>query len=376
MARTEVVNHFIKYPGNLDTGAGKLAKQLSKKFFGIDKQEIYDAKKEARTIIKRKDEDYWFSGLMNPIKKEEDKWPDKPYERTSIGFTKDPFESFNKTVSGDINYNQTPIQIEVSTVAFDKEKAAKFIAEWHTINPNYLSNLVQSLDEEDKKYYAGFGYKKEERILVIFDLHAPFIREGYLEFCKSIYDKYECNKIVLTGDCIDSHFSSFWNTDPDGHSAGEELRLAKLQLKGWHDTFPNAYVCIGNHDRIPDRKRFNAGLSKEWMRKINEVLETPTWEYAEEFVFNDVKYCHGEGRSAESRMLQDQISVVQGHWHSKSYIINNVGKKSKTFAMQGGCGIDDKAYAFAYGKNFQKSHINCGVVLNNGELPILEYMPL
>ena len=42
--------------------------------------------------------------------------------------------------------------------------------------------------------------------------------------------------------------------------------------------------------------------------------------------------------------------------------------------MQLGCGVDDKAYAMAYGKNFSKNHINCGVII--GDTPIIEYMEL
>ena len=99
--------------------------------------------------------------------------------------------------------------------------------------------------EEFAKYYQGFGYNKRvdfdvetlisttphykdkytcidvsngeasyininKNILVIGDLHAPFIREGYLEFCKEIYLKYQCTDVVFIGDILDSHFSSFW----------------------------------------------------------------------------------------------------------------------------------------------------------------------
>jgi hypothetical protein len=44
--------------------------------------------------------------------------------------------------------------------------------------------------------------------------------------------------------------------------------------------------------------------------------------------------------------------------------------------MQVGCGVDDKSYAMAYGKNHPKSAISCGVVLNDGQLPIIEMMEL
>ena len=214
------------------------------------------------------------------------------------------------------------------------------------------------------------------KILVVGDLHAPFTREGYLEFCQEIYRKYDCNEVIFIGDLLDNHFASFWSIDPDGHGAAEELRLAKQQIQTWYKIFPKARVCIGNHDLIPLRKAFNAGLSKQWIKPISEILNTPNWIYEEEFYINEVLYTHGTARKANKRMHADLISVVQGHYHSESYIEYSVGKFKKMFAMQIGCGVDDRSYAMAYGRHFDKMHINCGVVLENGTLPILEYMKL
>ncbi len=233
------------------------------------------------------------------------------------------------------------------------------------------------VDKDAPNVVSAFLEKKRNKnILVIGDLHAPFIREGYLEFCKEIYLKYQCTDVVFTGDLLDSHFSSFHEIDPDGHSAGEELRLAKNQIQKWYKSFPVAKICLGNHDLIPQRKIFNAGVSKVWLKNIGDILDTPNWEYAEEFLIDDVLYTHGTGRKADIRMQQDLISIVQGHYHSESYIKYSVGKRNKLFAMQVGCGVDDKSYAMAYGKYFAKNHINCGVVLNGGNLPVIEYMNL
>lgn len=218
------------------------------------------------------------------------------------------------------------------------------------------------------------GIKNNSNVLIIGDLHEPFSKTGYLEFCYSIYKKYNCNEVVFIGDIIDNHFQSFHSTDPDGHSAAKELEMAKDKIGLWYKTFTNAKVCIGNHDLIPDRKSFNAGLSKYWIKSISEVLDTPNWEYSDEFIINDVLYTHGTGRKASNRMQKDLINVVQGHYHSSSYIENLMGRSNRLFAMQLGCGVDDKSYAMAYGKHFDKMHINCGVVLNNGKLPIIEYM--
>lgn len=216
----------------------------------------------------------------------------------------------------------------------------------------------------------------DNNVLVIGDLHAPFTLKRYLDHCVSIREKYNCREIVFIGDCIDNHYSSYHETDPDGHSAARELELAKAQIAEFYDAFPEAKVCIGNHDLIPNRKSFSAGLSKTWLRPIGEVLETPNWEYAEDFIIDGVLYTHGTGRKARQRAQQEFISVVQGHYHSDSYIEYYASPSNLLFAMQVGCGIDDKAYAFAYGRHFRKSHINVGVVMDGGRYAIIEPMNL
>jgi len=216
----------------------------------------------------------------------------------------------------------------------------------------------------------------DSRVLVIGDLHEPFTKRGYIEHCQEIQAKYNTNETVFIGDITDNHFSSFHMTDPDGHSAAEELKRAKDKIALWYECFPNATVTIGNHDRLPNRKAFAGGVSKMWIKSIGEVLETPNWDFVEQVIKDNVLYVHGENRQADMRAKNDQISVVQGHWHTKGYISYFVGMHHKIFAMQVGSGIDAKAYAMAYGKHFNKPHISCGVVLDNGKLPILEYMNL
>jgi predicted phosphodiesterase len=38
------------------------------------------------------------------------------------------------------------------------------------------------------------------RVLVFGDTHIPFMRKGYVEFLKSVYKKYRCDKVVCVGD--------------------------------------------------------------------------------------------------------------------------------------------------------------------------------
>ena len=231
-------------------------------------------------------------------------------------------------------------------------------------------------NEEIKKDELELEKLKYKSVLVIGDLHAPFEHKDYLKFCKDMYKKYNCNKVVFIGDIIDNHYSSYHESDPDGFGGGAELELAKKSIAEFHREFPNSLVCIGNHDLIPNRKAFSNGLSNQWIKSIGEVVNTPTWTYSDGFMIDGVKYTHGLGRKARQRSQQDMVSVVQGHYHSESYIENYVGEDGgRRFAMQIGSGINIKEYAFAYGRHFAKPHVNVGIVIN-GKLPIIEFMDI
>lgn len=224
-------------------------------------------------------------------------------------------------------------------------------------------SVVDSFKTDIRKSKYG------KNVLVIGDLHEPFCLDGYLEHCIETYNKYKCNEVVFIGDIIDNHASSYHETDPDGHSAGQELKMAIQRIKQWYNAFPKATVIIGNHDRIIMRKAYSSGLSKLWIKDYSEVLGTPGWEFKESLEIDNVLYIHGEGGTARARVRRDLQSIVQGHLHSQSYTEWIVGAKFKLFGMQVGCGIDHKSYAMAYGKEGPKPAIACGVVLQ-GETPI------
>ena len=227
-----------------------------------------------------------------------------------------------------------------------------------------------------KPYKALRYFQKSPNTLIIGDLHAPFTLKGYLDFCLEIQARWFCDDVIFTGDILDNHFSSFHNTNPDGLSAKDELDKAMEIIGEYHEAFPNAWVVLGNHDLIPQRKIFNAGLSKHWLRPINEVIDTPSWNFVSELYINDrVLVTHGDGMQAKGRATKNLTSVIQGHSHTKSYIEYTQGHGMRTFAMQVGCGIDRTNPAFDYAKNNSLPHINVGVLINN-ETPLLQYMDL
>ncbi len=254
-----------------------------------------------------------------------------------------------------------PLEEEVETVYPDPVEVVR----------NFVPNI--------SGFWSKLAPTKGKRVLVIPDLHCPFMHKNAIAFLSGIYDKYKCNEVVCLGDEIDYHKSSFHSSDPDSMGATEELELAAQQLGSLAEVFPHIKVCSGNHSQIPKRQAYAVGLSKSMIKSNKEVLlelgaPVENWEFADHFVIDDVKYVHGTGRQAKARMMQDGCSIVQGHFHSKTYVEHLANDYQLNFAMQLGALIDDEAYAFEYGRHFAKSHKNCGVVIEG--VPIIEYMRL
>jgi predicted phosphodiesterase len=223
------------------------------------------------------------------------------------------------------------------------------------------SDFRPRLKGNTKAAYDNFT-KKERRILVIGDIHAPFTLEGYLEFCQDVYARYNLNQVVFIGDILDNHYSSYHETDPSGLSGKDELECAIEHVALWKEAFPVADVIIGNHDRLIMRKAFSSDVPKEWIKSYNEVLGT-NWNWTERIVYDNVQFVHGEGGTARTKARNDMMSTVSGHIHTQAYTEWLVGRNFKVFAMQVGCGVDASSYAAAYAKNFKRQAIGCGVVL-------------
>jgi hypothetical protein len=215
-----------------------------------------------------------------------------------------------------------------------------------------------------KKQNHDYWNQEQSRVLVIGDLHCPFDLDGYFDHCVKAYNDFNCNKVVFIGDVIDNCYSAYHETDPDGMGAGDELEFAIDKVKRWYKQFPEAYVTIGNHDRIVMRKAFSGGVPKQWIKSYNEVLGTPNWKWVDRIVIDDVQYIHGEGGTARTKCRADMQSTVQGHLHTNCYSETYVGQNFRIFGMQVGCGIDFDEYAFAYAKRGKKPAIACGVVID------------
>jgi len=274
--------------------------------------------------------------------------------------------------------------LKIANVDYSKAKTDNNNA----LNQKY-HNASISLKDVDilsnmKKYGTMYhpkdvAFKKQvfnkDNVLVIGDTHEPFCKDGYLEHCLKVQKDYNCGTVVHIGDLIDNHCISYHEHDPDGKSPGDEYILALNNCEKWFKAFPDVLICIGNHDRLPFRKAYTAGLPKNWLKSYQEMFKSPKgWKWDFVHKVNGVIYQHGTGMSGEMASInaarENRQSTVIGHLHTVCNTRFLASHKDLIFGMSVGCGIDHTKYAFAYGKeNTRKPVLSCGVVLN-GKLPI------
>ena len=216
-------------------------------------------------------------------------------------------------------------------------------------------------------------------ILVIGDTHIPYTRKGYLQFCKDTYKEYDCDTVVHIGDVADFSAVSFHQKNPEMASALAEYENAQKQIQKWYRAFPDAKIVIGNHDDRIIRVAGSVNIPSQMLKSYNLLWNTPNWEWGYDFVIDDIFFTHGTGNGglypAYNLMRKLATSVVMGHWHSACGLKFLVNPNKRFFALDVGCGVDDRQLAFQYAQfNKVRSVISCAVILDGH--PRLVEMPM
>lgn len=218
------------------------------------------------------------------------------------------------------------------------------------------------------------------RVLCVGDLHCPAVHFNYISFCKEVYKRYRCNKVVFIGDIIDHEAISMHDKNPELPGAAEEYAQTMLDVKTWYKAFPEAKVCIGNHDCRVARIGSKAGIPSMYFKPYNALYGTPKWDWDWQWEIDGVLYSHGDGWgssnpafNAASKKMQ---SVVCGHYHSIAGITLSKASTptSMLFGMNVGSGVDQSHPAMLYSKpHLKKAILSCGVIID-GRQPYLEIM--
>lgn len=214
--------------------------------------------------------------------------------------------------------------------------------------------------------------EKNERVLIISDLHAPYYHKDTVCFLSQIKRLFKPDRIILTGDEADYHCLSFHDSDPDlPFSPSSELEKTIEKLDPIYKLFPTADILESNHGSMAYRKGKHHGIPRHILKDYRDVLNAPiTWRWHSELVIklSDGRECYfTHGKSSDGLKLSQSMSCnsVQGHHHSVFEIKYFANQKDIFWSMVVGCLIDDKSMAFAYNKlQLKRPIIGVGIILN------------
>ena len=213
---------------------------------------------------------------------------------------------------------------------------------------------------------------------IIGDTHEPVSRAGYLEFCQDTFDAWDCDTIVHIGDLVDWHGISFHSKEPQCPGPKDEYKLAKMKVARWVKAFPNVHICIGNHDERPARLAKSVSIPNFMIKPYSELWDAPNWKWGFDFTFDEILYKHGSRSGgihpAWNLMNKIHMSVVIGHCHSRSGVKFGSNRLRRFFGVDTGCGINEKAWQFAYGRDVPSGpFLSCAVIIDGH--PYIEAMP-
>ena len=192
-----------------------------------------------------------------------------------------------------------------------------------------------------------------------------------MSFCRDLRRKYRTTKTLFIGDVVDWHSISFHAAHPEMPGPKDEYELAFAAIQKWYKAFPKADIVLGNHDRRVIRLAESVKIPAKFLRDYKNIWATPNWTWADEFIYDEVYYTHGDGCGsglypAFNLVRQMGMSVCIGHHHSAGGVKWMVNPLRRMFGLDTGSLIDDKAMAFAYGLRTKKRSVLSAAVVVDG----------
>jgi predicted phosphodiesterase len=274
-----------------------------------------------------------------------------------------------------------------NTGVMSRREIAEFLGVPRSTCLDYLRAYYKAMSEVEERVVEMYDEPAPKdkhdnsRILFISDMHVPYHHPNTLPFLQSLKDRYNPTRIICLGDELDKHALSFHDSDPDLMSAGDELTASLPVIAELKAMFPKMDIIDSNHGSMIYRKAKHHGLPRRYIRSYNEVLGVDEgWVWHNDLTITlpdgqQVYIHHGKSSDAIKTSQAMSMSHVCGHFHESFGVKYWANPNGLFWAMNGGCLIDDKSYAFAYNNTNLKRPI-IGTCLIIDGVPVLEAMPL
>ncbi len=195
------------------------------------------------------------------------------------------------------------------------------------------------------------------RVLTFSDLHAPFMKRGFISWLLELSERFQPDQIVICGDLVDNHALGRWPKHPDAENVGREVSLAKEQLAELYYAFPgDVKLILGNHDDRLKKRLYDLGIPESLSTGYKELYGIPdSWTiHPDACEIDGVYYYHGHKKGgANPAMAMAKLlgkSVVCGHYHGIGGISRHTPNGAPLWGMNLGCGVDISSYGMYYAK--------------------------
>ena len=212
---------------------------------------------------------------------------------------------------------------------------------------------------------------RNKRVLIIPDLHEPYSHKDCYKFLRAVKARFKPQLVINLGDEVDYHRCSFHNDIPSMDDASTELKKAKRGLDELERIFKKMYLLDSNHGSLVYRRMSAHGIPHEVILPMKDLYEKPKWTWHDRILLKttlgDVFLTHGKTGTYDKLAKEMGCSSIQGHFHTKFFLVWLETARRSIFNMVVGCLADRDHMAFSYAKNnvpiFQ---LGCSLLDSNG----------
>lgn len=196
----------------------------------------------------------------------------------------------------------------------------------------FEKDIDKHLEEYDQK--SPIRSKEYPKILILGDLHFPFINQKALEACYEFSEINNPEYIVQIGDLFDMYSHSKF---PRSHNVflpkEEESKARKMAEVMWSKFKGKKIQICGNHDYRPLKRALETMPTMEhWIEKYLKELLTfdgveTVFDPREEYKISDISFIHGHLNGIGKHRDHFMGNTVVGHSHTAGVSYRQINEK-------------------------------------------------
>ena len=196
-----------------------------------------------------------------------------------------------------------------------------------------------------------------DSVLLYGDLHAPYQHKDTLDFLADVNREWKPDRVIDMGDTLDQYAVSRYPKSPAADNVVKELKKAKKVVRQLGKIFPKVDILKSNHCERLYQRATVAGIPREYLLPYATLIDAPDgWKWHDDLSLTinatreQLYLIHTKSGTTLNLAKYYSSNVAVGHKHHSFGVQWFTTPKGTYFAIDVGCLISDKGYAFSYNK--------------------------